>query len=55
MIFVRTRRIGLMRIGGHNPMSIDLRRELHDYVAEVASVDATSRLGFVTATAPVVF
>ncbi|CAD7937749.1 unnamed protein product [Amoebophrya sp. A25] len=54
MIFVRTERLDLVRLGGQNPMSVDMRQDIHKHNMEVVRVRNLER-GFVTTKVPVLF
>ncbi|CAD7960556.1 unnamed protein product [Amoebophrya sp. A120] len=54
MIFIRTERLDLVRLGGMNPMSTQMRKDIHNHNMEVAKIRNVNR-GFITAKVPVMF
>jgi len=54
MVFVRTKRVQLLKCGGGNPITNELRKELQAYLDENLTVHTLAR-GFVTAGAPLQF
>eukprot|EP00392_Amoebophrya_sp_AT5.2_P000421 g422.t1 len=47
MIFVRTERLDLVRLGGQNPMSTQMRKDIHKHNMEVARIRNVER-GYIT-------
>jgi len=54
MIFVRTERIGQLHIGGFNPMSQQLRADIHMYNVEQTRIMNMNK-GFITVKKPIQF
>lgn len=52
LIFAKTHRITELYIQGNNPMTIQLRQDLNNYIQEVMKIDNLDK-GFVTAQPPI--